>query len=144
MPVPCRLRCDRPRGGGSWACHRRALVAGGRAAAHDGTVGNVRGAGVAGALSLAYTVLTRIRWSHRAIDEHMDRLQAITDPGPLLLALRPARYGWAPATAIGLILFLAAVGAADGRRYVLLLGFALALGLFALGYGRGPAVAWVG
>ena len=92
-----------------------------------------------GALSLAYTVLTRIRWSHRAIDEHMaDRLQAITDPGPLLLALRPARYGWAPATAIGLILFLAAVGAADGRGYVLLLGFALALGLFALGYGRGP------
>lgn len=91
---------------------------------------------VLGALSLAYTVLTRIRWSHGPISPEMtDRLQAITDPGPLLLALRPGRTGWAPAAGLGLLVMLLAT---TGPGWVLLLGFAVALGSFALAYGRGP------
>ena len=89
-----------------------------------------------GVVSLAYTVATRIRWSHSAIDAGMAaQLQAITDPGPLLLALRPARVGWAPAAALGLIVLLAT---SPGAPWVVLLGYVVAVGLYALAYGRGP------
>ena len=90
-----------------------------------------------GAVSLAYTVLTRIRWSHTPIDPVMaDRLQALTDPGPLLMALRPARAGWGPAAVLGLIVMVAA--AAGRPVWLPLAGFAVALGWYALAYGRGP------
>ena len=91
---------------------------------------------VLGAVSWAYTVLTRVRWSHSGIDEVMvPRLQAITDPGPLLLALRPARAAWGGAAVIGFLVLLAG---ATGPAWVILAGFAVALGLYALAYGRGP------
>jgi hypothetical protein len=93
---------------------------------------------ILGAVSLAYTVLTRIRWSHRPIDARMTgELQAITDPGPLLLALRGARAAWAPAAALGFLAMFWAAYEAD-RPWLLVLGYAVALGLFALAYGRGP------
>ncbi len=89
-----------------------------------------------GASSLLYTVATRIRWSHAAIDAGMAaQVQAITDPGPLLLALRPARVGWAPAAGLGLIVMLAA---SPGTPGVVLTGYVVALGLYALAYGSGP------
>lgn len=89
---------------------------------------------VLGSISLAYTILTRVRWGHTAIDPSMTaRLQAITDPGPLLLALRPGRSGWAPAAVVGWV--LAVVGALLGWWPV---AFLVALGLFALAYGSGP------
>lgn len=89
-----------------------------------------------GALSLAYTAATRIRWSHTVVDAGMvAQVQAITDPGPLLLGLRPARAGWSPAAALGLIVLLAASFAAP---WALLLGYGVALGLYALAYGPGP------
>lgn len=87
-----------------------------------------------GALSLAYTVLTRLRWSHTAIEPVMGpRLQAITDPGPLLLALRPQRVAFGALAAVGWLLAMA--GALTDWTAIL---FLLALGAFALAYGRGP------
>lgn len=92
--------------------------------------------GVLGTVSLSYTVLTRIRWSHSPIDEVMvPRLQAITDPGPLLLSLRPARVAWGGAAVIGLLVLL---GGTAGPTWAILAGFAVALGLYALAYGPGP------
>ncbi len=89
---------------------------------------------VLGSLSLAYTVLTRYRWSHKPIAAEMGAdLQAITDPGPLLLALRPQRVGFAVAAAVGWLVALA--GALLGWWA---LAFLVALGLYALAYGRGP------
>ncbi len=87
---------------------------------------------VLGALSLAYTVLTRVRWSHTAISvETVPQLQAITDPGPLLLALRPDRVGLAAAAVLGWVVAMAGV-----RWWPV--AFLVALGLYALAYGRGP------
>jgi hypothetical protein len=86
---------------------------------------------VLGALSLGYTVATRVRWSHAAIHGTEAEVQAITDPGPLLLALRPDRVGLAFAALIGWLVAMAGV-----RWWPL--AFLVALGLFALAYGRGP------
>lgn len=94
---------------------------------------------VFGALSLAYTVATRIRWSHSPISPVMvARLQAITDPGLLLLWLRPARSGWGAAAAAGLAVMLGAATSGADRGWLLLVGFAVSLGFFALAYGSGP------
>lgn len=87
---------------------------------------------VLGALSLAYTVATRVRWSHAPISiDTVPQLQAITDPGPLLLALRPDRVGLAVAAAFGW------VGALAGVRWWPV-AFLISLGLYSLAYGRGP------
>ncbi len=92
--------------------------------------------GALGVVSLVYTVLTRIRWSHTPIDAAMTpRLQAITDPGPLLLALRPGRVAWGAAAALG---FVALLAGATGPAWATLTGYLVALGLFALAYGPGP------
>lgn len=92
--------------------------------------------GSLGVVSLAYTVLTRIRWSHTAIDTQMGpRLQAITDPGPLLLALRPGRVAWGGAALLG---FAVLVAGAAGPVWAILAGYTAALGLYALAYGPGP------
>ena len=89
-----------------------------------------------GALSLAYTILTRIRWSHEPISEEMlAPLQALTDPGPLLLALRSRRVQFGAAAALGLVVLLA--GALTGG-WALWAGYLIALGLYALAYGNGP------
>lgn len=89
---------------------------------------------VLGALSLAYTVLTRIRWSHGPIDPAMrPQLVAITDPG--LVGFAPARVQWGPAALVGLVVMVAA---ASGAPWVVILGYAVALGLYALAYGSGP------
>jgi phosphatidylglycerophosphate synthase len=87
-----------------------------------------------GALSLAYTVLTRVRWSHQPISGRTaPQLRAITDPGPLLLALRPQRVALAAAA---LPAWLIAV--AGARSWFTPVAYLLALGLFALAYGRDP------
>lgn len=87
---------------------------------------------VLGALSLAYTVATRVRWSHAPISaDTVPQLQAITDPGPLLLALRPGRMGLAVAALVGWLVAMA------GLRWWPL-AFLIALGLYALAYGPGP------
>jgi phosphatidylglycerophosphate synthase len=92
--------------------------------------------GSLGLVSLAYTVLTRVRWSHAPIDTAMTpRLQAITDPGPLLLALRPGRVAWGTAAVVGFAVLLAG---ATGPMWAILAGYTLALGLYALAYGPGP------
>ena len=92
--------------------------------------------GVLGVISWAYTVLTRIRWSHGPIDATMTpRLQAITDPGPLLLALRPGRMAWGGAAVVGFVVLLAG---ATGPVWAILAGYLVALGLYALAYGPGP------
>ena len=92
--------------------------------------------GVLGVISWAYTVLTRIRWSHGPIDATMTpRLQAITDPGPLLLALRPGRMAWGGAAVVGFVVLLAG---ATGPVWAVVAGYLVALGLYALAYGPGP------
>ena len=89
---------------------------------------------VLGALSLAYTVLTRIRWSHAPIDPVMrPQLVAITDPG--FRARAAGRMQWGPAALLGLLVM---VVAAAGAPWVVLAGYAIALGLYEVAYGSGP------
>lgn len=90
----------------------------------------------AGAASLLYTVATRIRWSSTPVSPATRaEMEAITDPGPLLLLLRPG-VQWAPAVLPAMLAL--PVAAAVGGGVALAVGFGAAVALFALGYGRGP------
>jgi phosphatidylglycerophosphate synthase len=93
---------------------------------------------LAGGLSLAYTVATRIRWSHDAIsDLTRPALHVLTDPGPVLMAVRPRRHRWAAAAAVGALVLPVAAGV--GQLGILVGGYAVAVALFAASYGPGPA-----